>query len=175
MRYLLVTTLILSACRAHDPRHPAWDAEVGTFLGSDRIERMDTATEVRALRVDGSFRTERDGRAMAAGFPIDAEGPLLTDAQRDGFLSLARSSDHYMFDLAKACEFMPGVALRFDGPAGPLEVLLCFSCDEWAFAIPTAGGELGSWKIEDCDAARPELLRLARELFPADEALSELR
>jgi hypothetical protein len=52
---------------------------------------------------------------------------------------------------------------------------LCFSCDEWAFAIPTADGELESWKVEDCDAARSELLRLSRELFPADEALSELR
>ncbi|MCB9905973.1 MAG: hypothetical protein H6831_16355 [Planctomycetes bacterium] len=175
MRNLIFVALGLSACRSHDPTHPAWDAEVGAFLGSDRIERMETATQVRALRVDGSYETERGSRALASGFPIDAEGPLLTDAQRDRFLDLARDADHYLFELAKGCEFMPGVALRFDGPAGRLEVLLCFSCDEWAFAVPTAEGELESWEIEDCDPARSALLALARELFPKDETLSGLR
>ena len=175
MRRLLLSLVLLSACQAHDPNHPSWDAEVGSFLGTDRIERMESATEVRALRVDGFFRTERGDRAIASGFPIDAEGPPLTEAQRERFLTLARDSNHYLFDVAKACEFLPGVALRFDGPAGRLEVLLCFSCDEWAFAIPTADGELESWEIEDNDAARVELLRLARELFPQDEALSKLR
>jgi hypothetical protein len=175
MRRFLLSLVLLSACQAHDPNHPSWDAEVGAFLGSDRIERMETSTEVRALRVDGSFQTERGDREIASGFPIDVEGPLLTAEQRERFLTLARDSDHYLFDLAKGCEFMPGVALRFDGPAGRLEVLLCFSCDEWAFAIPAPDGELDSWEIEDSDPARAELIRLARELFPRDEALSKLR
>lgn len=174
MRRLLLSTLTLAACQAHDPQHLTWDADVANFMGQSRIERMDTATEVRALRVEDSRGLDTTGRALASGFPITAEGPLLTDPQRTDFMALVRDAANYEFDMSKACVFSPGVALRFDGPAGRLEALVCFSCDEWAFAIPTATGELESWVVEDCDAARAGLLRVAKQLFPGDAALAKL-
>ena len=54
-------------------------------------------------------------------------------------------------------------------------MLLCFSCDEWAFATATPEGQLADWEVEDNDDVRRDLLALARELFPDDEALAALR
>ena len=73
------------------------------------------------------------------------------------------------FNMAKACMFMPGVALRFVDGDEEMVVLLCFSCDEWGFHFD------GKTRIEDNDGARSHLVRLARELFPDDPVVQALR
>ncbi len=156
------------ACHATDA--DGWHAAPREFLGEDRVQRLTSAETAAAWRVDGGFDAPRDGRALMSGFPVLGEGPALTPAQRARLLGLVQDADSYLFDVAKACIFSPGVAVRFDGPAGPLDVLLCFSCDEWAFALPTADGERESWVVEDCDPARAELRAMARAWFPDDPA-----
>ena len=105
---------------------------------------------------------------MLRGYPILRTGPDLAPAQLDEFRRLALDAAHYDFERAKGCEFEPGVALRLRAGERTLEVLLCFSCDEWEFWLGDAR------VIEDFDAARPALVRLAQALFPDDAALRGL-
>lgn len=173
---VIAASLAATGCRSADA--DGWHAAVRDFLGEDRVTRILSAESVAAWRVDGSFhgRSEnpadvvQDARASASGFPIVREGPALTADQRARFTALVQDADSYLFDVEKGCIFAPGVAVRFDGPAGPLDVLLCFSCDEWAFALPSDASAYGDRVIEDFDPVRADLRALAREWFPDDPA-----
>ncbi len=102
-------------------------------------------------------------------FPITSVGPELTAGQIETLRGLIFDEANWQFDIAKACEFMPGVDYRFIRGDEHVDVLLCFSCDEWGFL------HNGRTRIEDNDRARRVLLRLARESFPEDAALRDLK
>jgi len=127
------------------------------------------ATTLEAYRIDGSFgRPPSDGPKIGE-YPILAGPVALDDATRAELASILTDDGTYLWDLAKACEFMPGVALRFADATTRVDVLLCFSCDE-----------LQVWKDgeyvdgEDFDDRRPDLARIVRRLFPGDAALQKL-
>ena len=77
--------------------------------------------------------------------------------------------DTYEWEMEKACEFLPGVLLRYDA-APPVDVLLCFSCDELEVYV-------GERKVghEDFDVRRPDLVRVAKRLFTDDPAIRQLK
>lgn len=78
--------------------------------------------------------------------------------------------DIYEWNSAKACEIMPGVAVRFIRGQVQLDVIFCFECD--ILAIYLNGQEVGS---EDFDRAHQELAVVVRELFPADSEIQKLK
>jgi hypothetical protein len=138
------------------------------FLGTDRLAVLANATRAESFRVEPIQPAAPPAEAFR-GYPVQRQGPDLTAAQLDAFRRLALDVDHYRFEVAKACEFMPGVGLRLHAGDRTLDVLLCFSCDEWEFW-------LGDQRvIEDFDPARAALLRLVQALFPDDAALADLK
>ena len=75
-----------------------------------------------------------------------------------------------LWDVAKSCEFLPGVALRLADVNVQVDILVCFSCDE--LEMYTNGKRVGH---EDFDPRRSDLLRVARKLFPKDEGIQALK
>lgn len=140
---------------------------VAQFLGTERLAVLAGATRAESFRIE-SAAAPAAGAPVLRGYPILRPGPDCTPAQLDEFRRLALDAGNYDFERAKGCEFMPGVGLRLHTGERTLDVLLCFSCDEWEFWLGDAR------VIEDFDPARPALLRLAQALFPDDAALQGL-
>ena len=162
MKYASLLLLLLSGCGATN-------AQVREFLGTDIVRILETADRVEAIRVDGSLESRDSVEEKIGDYPITSVGPALSAEQIATLRGLIFDEANWQFDLAKACEFMPGVDYRFMVEDEQVDVLLCFSCDEWGFL------HNGRMCIEDNDRARPALLRLARESFPDDAALRDLR
>ena len=145
------------------------DRRVAEFLGEEVVNTIRTPDRVASIRIDGGLDERGKPGEKVADFPIIANGPDLTADQVRELQSLIFDATNYEFDSAKGCEFMPGVVFRFEKGSDLVDVLLCFSCDEWAFL------RNGNWKIEDNDRARSRLLALAKAAFPDDAVLAKLR
>ena len=163
MRVLLAPALLLFAACSTPSK------EVEEFLGPQIVDILQSAERVEALRVDDGTGDLPPGVPRAADYAIIKTGPDLTPAQTERLRALIFDGGNWDFEMAKACEFMPGVDFRVHSAGRRLDILLCFSCDEWAFWH----GE--RMRYEDNDPARSALLRLAREAFPDDPALAELK
>ncbi len=162
MRIAPLLLLLLSACGTSS-------SEVRRFLGPEITGILERAGRVETLRIDGSLEARESGAAKVGDYPILSTGPQLNRAQSDRLRELLFDGANWQFNLAKGCEFMPGVDFRFVAGAEQVDVLLCFSCDKWAFLHGDR------FLVEDNDRARGALLRLACEAFPEDEVLRSLR
>lgn len=163
----LAILLLAAACASDRPA-----GRVVDFLGGahahDLIIGAATA-RVEAYRIDGGPRMKPTGGEEMHGYPVLA-GPVAVDAKSRGELADVLTSDAtYLWDVAKACAFMPGVLVRYEGTER-IDVLLCFSCDE--LAIYRNGKLLNR---EDFDPRRKDLVRVVQRLFPADPALAKLK
>lgn len=142
----------------------------GLYGGQANVLTIKSPDKVEAFRVQPEPSPMGSADAMVGPYLATA-GPVRVDGAGIRMLRNVLLSDTtYMWDVAKACEFMPGVGFRFHKSGAPLEVALCFSCDE--LAIWRAGKKLGS---EDFDSARPHLVALVKRLFPDDPKLQALR
>ena len=78
-------------------------------------------------------------------------------------IALLSDGDLYrdrLLGIKKLCEFDAGMAMRFRGPEGDVEVLLCFTCGE--FMVNGRGvGQRG-----DFDSRARAFVALARRAFP---------
>jgi hypothetical protein len=169
---LLAIAAGAAACSATGPT-----ARVTALLGGQAAVAIltDTTGAVKreAWRIDGHAGPRRAAAGASAsihGHPVLA-GPVPVDAATAAELAaIVLDDDTYLWDLAKGCEFMPGVAIRATRGATVVDVLLCFSCDEAAFWLD--GKRVG---VEDTDPRRADLVRIARRLFPDDVKLGALR
>jgi len=151
-------------------------ARVQKLVGGQAAYRLllnpDTAAGREAYRIDGMAgwtHDDADQRRKIHAFPI-ISGPVpIDDASAATLANVLTDDDTYLWDIAKACEFMPGVALRYDGDETQIDILLCFSCDE--LEVYRDGQKVGH---EDFDPRRPDLVRLAKHLFPDDQAIQGL-
>lgn len=162
MRLATLLLLLLSSCGA---THSA----VHDFLGADIARILETASRVETLRIDGSLESRKLTGERVGDYPILGLGPELEPAQIETLRDALFDTANWQFDIAKACEFMPGVDYRFIAGGEQVDVLLCFSCDEWGFLYRDR------LRIEDNDRARRKLLELARASFPKDEVLHALK
>lgn len=162
----LVLLLLVAGCNG------TGSARVTALLGGDAAYRL--IVEAGAAESVTAYRLDPMGGAADArrlhGYAVTA-GPIDVDEQSRGELASVLSSDGtYLWDIAKACEFMPGVLIRYQGGGETVDVLLCFSCDE--LEVYRAGKEVGH---EDFDPRRADLVRVAKSLFPQDEAIAKLK
>lgn len=145
--------------------------QVMRFLGKQRAAAISRATRAESYRIE----PWGGGQGVAGdlhGHKITAQGPDLTQAQLTELRALVFDAGNYLFDSSKECEFEPGVAIRFyggDPTLLPVDLLLCFSCDEWVFQ------NHGDSAHEDFDPARPALAALCKTLFPNDAAIQKLK
>ena len=155
------TILLLLACAACGG---APSRRVTDLLGGETIERG--ARRVVAYRIDGMRGA---GETAMHGYPV-LGGPVELDADAQRRLRDVLLSDAtYLWDRAKACEFLPGVLVRYEDDA-TIDVLFCFSCDE--LEVYRDGKRCGR---EDFDPRRRDLVALVQRIFPDDEALRALR
>lgn len=103
------------------------------------------------------------------GYPI-VGGPFPVDPQEVGRLRWLvgeqwRRSPEPSY---KSCLFEPGLAFRFTREHQQMDLLICLHCNDWKFSGPS--GEVA----RDCDAVRPELVELAKRLFPEDVEIQRL-
>jgi hypothetical protein len=147
---------------------------LGGPAAADHIRGAVPGTSVTAYRIDGMARIEgRTGGKSLHGYPILA-GPVQVDATSQAELAdVLLSDDTYLWDISKACEFLPGVLFRYESGGSAeatVDVLICFSCDE--LEVYVGSKQTGH---EDFDPRRKDLVRIAQRLFPADKAIQKLK
>ena len=162
---LLIVVILLAGC-SDDPR-------VATLFGGEpTFEAIKSAKSLEAVRIDGKKHDEKlaDGEMSILGYPITSEPVQLTPEQIKTLAAILADPGTYKFDVAKGCEFLPGVALRTTAGKQPVVILLCFGCDE--LAIYVGGKRVGH---EDFDNARGKLAALAKQIFPKDDEIQSLK
>ena len=145
------------------------------------IADLSKSRACEAYRIDGYAKSgpaaigdapgaQADKPGRLQGYPIISGPTAIDEASRATLSKVLTDPDTYLWDSAKACEFIPGVALRLSDANVRVDVLVCFSCEE--LEMYTNGKRVGH---EDFDPRRTDLLRVAKQLFPEDEAIQELK
>ncbi len=145
------------------------DRRVAKLLGGEKgVKVITTADKVEAYRIKPEYGAGDDVKKIA-GFPL-ISGPHKVDAGHARVLRrVLFNSKTYMFDVAKACEFEPGIVIRFSGKSGMIDVVFCFSCEELKTELD--GKRVG---YEDFDRARGILVPVMKQIFPKDAEIQEL-
>jgi hypothetical protein len=162
-----LTLLLLTGCADTDPRVAA------LFGGQPTLDALKTAKSIEALRIDPKNYDEtklNDGKTGIAGYKITSEPVELSADQIKALVAILANPGTYSFDIAKGCEFQPGVALRTTAGKQEVIILLCYGCNE--LEIYVGGKKVG---YEDTDNARGKLVALAKELFPKDDEIQSLK
>jgi hypothetical protein len=160
MRTGSISLLLLALACSHAP-----PKRVRDLLGGGTIAEGDA--RVTAYRIDGFARSSGADKSLH-GYPVLA-GPVDVDeTAREILHDVLLDDDTYLWEIEKACEFLPGVLLRYEGEQ-TVDVLFCFSCDELeVYRGDTKTGH------EDFDPRRADLVRVAKRLFPGDPAIAKL-
>ena len=159
----------LPACRREDrPGRADWRV-MQLYVGGTGVRTIAEPENVTAYRISPDATPPRVGvphvglhRITSAAVTVPPEDVALLSR-------VLLSADTYDWHRAKSCEFRPGVGLRFERAATLMDLALCFECD--MLTIHRDGRRIG---VEDFDAARPELVRLAKRLFPGDADIAAL-
>lgn len=155
---------LFSACSGTGPKTTS---RVTKLLGGQDVVALVPSAEIAAYRIDGMGWGKGPGKRIH-GYPVLSE-PVAVDGQsRDELAAVLLDDRTYLWDVAKSCEFLPGVVLRYKADP-PVDVLLCFSCDELEVFI--GGKKVGR---EDFDPRRRDLVRVVKRLFPDDAAIQKL-
>jgi RNA polymerase sigma-70 factor, ECF subfamily len=157
------------AKEAHEVKKPS--KAVAEFLGPSAVQIISNTTKAEIYRIEGTEGTE--GPAID-NFP--SRGPAINgaDEARKVLPEILFADDTYSFGSAKLCKFNPGVAFRLWSDQQYVDVLVCFSCDELRVVSYDEKG-IAKRSNEDCDAARPPLLALAKAAFPQDDKIQALK
>jgi hypothetical protein len=169
-------TVLLSGRGLASDSAPA-DGRLVKFLGGEAgFKLVSTTDKVEAYRVEAPITKpgqtvpgkKIDGYQILAG-PIDLDTKPLA-ALRAAILD----PGHYDWDIATACEFQPGVVIRFngrnaDGKAARVDLIFCFIC-----------GELETWQdgkrvdLKFFGNHRAPFVAAMRQLFPKDDEIQKL-
>ena len=155
------------------------DPRVENLLGGKAaavlIADLSKAKVCNAYRIDG-FQSGQEplpptGKPQHIhGYPVTSTAVTIKQEFRAQLSEILIGPDTYLWNEAKACEFVPGIALQLTGDNVKVDILICFSCDELVFYTD---GKLAGH--EDFDPRRSDLLRLAKKLFPDDKAIQSLK
>ena len=161
--------------KAKKAETPKIDKRIMALLGGKSvyalIANLSKAKTCEAYRIDGYSRgAKEDKRGKMRGYPIISGPTPIDDASKVSLSNVIIDSNTYLWDVAKSCEFLPGVALHLADANVQVDILICFSCDE--LEIYTNGKRAGH---EDFDLQRSNLLRVAKKLFPKDEKIQALK
>lgn len=131
--------------------------------------KTSTAYRIASFQAGQEPLPQTDKPQAIHGYPVTSSAVPIDDLSRVTLSKILGDPDTYLWDDAKACEFLPGIALQFAADNITLDILICFSCDELVFY---ANGELAGH--EDFDPRRTDLLKVIKHLFPEDPTLQAL-
>jgi hypothetical protein len=166
MRYYLLPALAFAlACQtAPKPRGPVTPTDrVNKFLGNSMMSVISAPDSVQALRLEPRLGVALEN---VDGFKILKQGPALTAAQVELLKNIIHDEKSYDFDHVKRHPMDPTVSFRFKKGNDVVHVSVSFAGNLWQFS------GFGQKQVEDNDAVRAELLKLAQELFPGDAGLT---
>ena len=142
------------------------------LLGEKAIAVLSEPDRVEIYRILGQERDDRPKPAAGVkridGFAVIAQGRDRKPEWTARFAAVFFDENTYELDSAKGCELDPGVAVVLTRGEDVLEVVLCFSCDEFRMSGVSDFGE-------DFDSARPVLVALVKEAFPDDPVVQGLK
>lgn len=124
------------------------------------------ADRVEAFLVEGM--PEATGRRIE-GFPIRRNGGDLTPGRIQQLHEILQNPTVRDFSRAKKCPFLPSLAFVFHRGKETAHIILCLTCSEWN------SGPAGTGHIDNLDGVRPPIAQLARELFPDEIPLPEMK
>jgi hypothetical protein len=145
---------------------PPVNPELTKLLASDGVTPLARSGEVNASRVDSLLPPEHKASvdAESLGFPglfrLRPGTRTLTTEDAAAIRAILRRPSTYE-SYVTACMFEPGVAFTFPTRADLL-VLVCFKCEEVAFAR----GAKGLAKFSLSTIGKDELWKLSTKLFP---------
>ena len=97
--------------------------------------------------------------------PVAVKGELAKATSK-----LLLADDSYLREVGKGCEPIYGVRMEFMQGKKKADVFFCFGCD--ILTVYFQGKPVGS---EDFDKIRPQLVKIAKQIFPGDEAIQGLK
>ena len=152
-----------SICRAAD--------KGGAAKFKTALAVIDGAKTVHSYRLDPNRSLDKkDADAKWIGdYAIASDGPNLNPEQVKQVRKIIHDTLVGSWRSQKGCDPMPGVGLRFVSDKHQVEIAVCYECKMWGFYLD--GIRLG-W--EDFDSANSRLVKLAKALFPKDEAIQGL-
>ncbi len=131
------------------------------------IRRIEAATRATAVLVDGGPRraNRKLPRGSIEGYPIRSESRPLP-ADRLKALQRILLDRQSRGGLPTRCLFSPNIAYRLRGSEGPVDVLVCHSCDQVIFRAGkhSGGGRFNAEAAWDVEA-------IASATFPEDSTI----
>ncbi len=174
MKHLLVLLMFASisivAAAGESPKTA--DARVVKLYGNQaNFTALARADKVQAFRVKHTIENARDKqRKQIRGYPV-LSGPHPVDKKvARNLVRLLQDKTTYDFERDKGCEMVPGVVVVFTHQRIKVEVVLCFECDQLEIFV----GDKNTG-YEDFDPARPQLVKLVKQIFPKDRAIQTLK
>ncbi len=141
-------------------------------FGDHAIKVLRTADRVEVYRVQDTHERNVTKRNVA-GYVILATGKEQGRDFARRLVAVLLNDASYEWEMAKGCEFNPGVAYRVWSGGDSVLVLDCFDCDE--IGVLTDESKRDSVRYGESDPARPALIRLVREALPDDQDLKGLK
>lgn len=145
------------------------DTSLVRFLGMPLLTVLMNSDSIQGSLLD----TDRNAKETTSfgTYALLQKGTKLPFRQQDFLMSIVTTTESYGLDsLVKNCLFNPAVGFEFFYKNQKAQLLICFDCDEWRFTF--AGQPI---KQEDCDFARPALIRLCKKVFPTDKIIQQLK
>ena len=147
------------------------------MLDSDEFAIVQAADRIESFRIES--RADPNVEGSINGYPLIAKGPDLTSEQTGELKQMVVRLESYIPLGRKACgPLRPGVALRFYRGEEHVTALVCFTCNEWTFAIGDSApafsisNRYGGMNFEGCQR---RLLSLCQQLFPDDKELAGIK
>ncbi|KAF0242454.1 MAG: hypothetical protein FD180_3905 [Planctomycetota bacterium] len=163
------------AAWAEDEKPKGPSDKVKAWMGGDRpVGIIAGVTRVECFRVNPEKPREAMGKECG-GYPIISTGK---EQKREFGLKIAAivfDEKTYDWEKAKKCEFAPGVGFRLWRDKDWVDVVLCFSCDEFEISTIPPGEKERKSAHEDFDASRAALVKLCKEAFPEDKEILGLK
>jgi hypothetical protein len=155
---LLSFAAAATGCGKHGAR---LDEVFGSPSASDTVRHVD---QIEAFRLaPASYYKASLAEYETVGKAVDVSGE---DADR--LVAILTDTGTYDFDIAKGCEPVYAVGVRFVAGDEAVTVLFCFECD--ILTVYEGDQVVGSGNF---DAAHRNLAEIIKRIFPDDEGLRE--
>lgn len=140
------------------------------YGGAAAMAVLAAPEKAEAWRTTAPFalKGEKEGQAKLQDYLV-LRGPVAVDTEVADEMAAILRRDIYEWDVAKGCEPIPGVAVRFVRGTDEVLVFFCFECD--ILLTYFNGQRVGG---EDFDRAHRVLANLARRIFPDDPEIKKL-
>jgi hypothetical protein len=163
---------------AGDVKEPP--AKLAERYGDKTIAVLKGATKIEVFRLNSRDyvdpeKTKEGQDKRFGGYAITAKGDDQGEKFAQKAVGLLFDAGNFELEKAKGCKFDPGVGLRFWKGKESAELLLCYKCDELKVVAPDPKAQGVKIPYADFEPGRAAFVKLAKEIFPKDEEIQQLK